>query len=157
MYKLPRSLRNNNPFNIKKSSSSWLGKLSSSRWPGQVKGDDNVFESFDTLEHGTRAGLKLLFNYVKKGYNTPRKIINRFAPSSENDTKSYLRFVSDSHVLPPDEVIDNLGNFILFCERIIEYESGLSFKQLHDYGISLSYLFNIISKYNLNFLYYEED
>ena len=142
MNKLPRSLRNNNPFNIKKSSSRWLGK---------VKGTDKVFETFDNLEHGTRAGIKLLLNYLKQGYNTPRKIISRFAPSSENDSESYLRFVCDHLLISPDEVIDNPVYFFNLCEGIILFESGLSFSQLYDFGIRYRYLSNIFTKYNFNF------
>lgn len=139
MNKLPRSLRNNNPFNIKKSSSRWLGK---------VKGEDKVFESFDTMEHGVRAGIKLLLNYVKQGYNSPRKIIGRFAPSSENDTKSYLDFVSDSIFLPSDEVITNRFCFIVLCQRIIMYESGYNLARLCNIGITMPVLCDIFCKLN---------
>lgn len=138
---IPRSFRNNNPFNIKKSSSRWYGK---------VKGNDKVFETFDSLEHGTRAGLKLLLNYVKQGNNTPRKIIERFAPSSENDTSTYLHFVCTPYFFSCDKVIVSIDEVISMALRIIQYESGLSsIELLDDYHIDRDYLVNIFFKYHL--------
>ena len=89
-------------------------------------------------------------NYVKKGYNTPRKIIERFAPPSENNTSAYINFVCYNDIVYPDKVLCSDGEFIRLCMRIISFESGLSFPQLLRYGICFSFLYNIYIKYNFN-------
>ena len=84
-----RGIRNNNPFNIKRGSSRWLGKV-----PHQDNTDD-LFEQFTDIDYGLRAGIILLRNYIRQGDNTYRKIITRFAPSCENNVDAYLNFVSN--------------------------------------------------------------
>lgn len=88
-----RGIRNNNPFNIRKSSSRWLGK---------IKGSDNEFETFDSLDHGYRAGLLLLANYYKKyKLHSVGAILRRFAPPTENNLDNYIRYVcTHSNILP---------------------------------------------------------
>lgn len=77
--------RQNNPLNIRVSVNKWLGKL-----PAQ-----GAFERFETVEHGIRAGMVLVRTYMKKyGLNTLRGIIGRFAPPTENNTDSYIKYVS---------------------------------------------------------------
>lgn len=85
--RLSRGIRNNNPFNIRKSGESWLGKLPNST--------DSDFEQFVNIRFGIRAGLVLLRTYIRK-YNlcSVSSIINRFAPESENNTSAYVSFVS---------------------------------------------------------------
>ena len=63
-----RGIRNNNPFNIKRSSSRWLGKV-----PFKDS-SDQVFEQFTDIDYGLRAGFILLRNYIKRGDNTYQKI-----------------------------------------------------------------------------------
>ena len=66
----------NNPFNIRVGSR-WLGLV------GQNKG----FCEFASMEYGVRAAAYLLMrSYRKRGIMSIRAIIERFAPSSENDT-----------------------------------------------------------------------
>lgn len=62
------------------------------KWRGQI-GSHKGFCKFDTMEHGYRAALVLLHNYVKRGHDTIYEIISRWAPESENDTKAYIRTV----------------------------------------------------------------
>jgi len=77
-------IRNNNPGNIRTSADAWQGKTGS-----DVRG----FVIFDTLPHGYRALYKLLSNYIAKGYNTIDKVVNKWAPPSENDTETYIKNV----------------------------------------------------------------
>lgn len=77
-------IRNNNPGNIRSTNDKWLGKI------GQ---DSRGFVVFDTLPHGYRALYKLLMGYIGKGYNTIDKIINKWAPPTENDTETYINNV----------------------------------------------------------------
>ncbi|WP_348988752.1 hypothetical protein [Xenorhabdus sp. SGI240] len=44
------------------------------------------FCRFGTAEQGIRALMNLLTNYHKGGHNSVSKMINRYAPNSENNT-----------------------------------------------------------------------
>lgn len=63
-------------------------------WKGQT-GCRKGFCVFDTKAHGYRAAFVLLYNYVRRGYDTVSEIISRWAPESENNTKNYIRVVID--------------------------------------------------------------
>lgn len=143
---LPRGIRNNNPFNIRKSESNWLGKIKSS---------DNDFEQFDNMVHGLRAGLKLLCNYVHDGFDTPFKIINRFAPINENATRNYISFVrSDSLSRLPwissNTKIDTPEKLCRLASRMVAYENGLNYAQIVNFGANPKCLFKIFQEFNLS-------
>lgn len=129
-----RGLRNNNPFNIKKSNNKWIGK---------IKGDDKVFETFDTLEHGYRAGLIILKTYYTKyKLHTYRAILNRFAPSSENNLDNYLDFIwQNSHWLP-DHYIKLETLLYGIAPLIAVYECGLPV----DYKFSDAIVKSVLNK-----------
>ena len=75
----------NNPFNIRNNRRN--------KWLGQI-GSRNGFCSFCSLDHGIRAAAYILMiSYRRFGICTIEGIINRFAPSSENDTWNYIRYV----------------------------------------------------------------
>lgn len=116
-----RGIRNKNPFNIKLSNNSWLGKINN------LKNSDHVFEQFKSLDYGLRAGMQLLRGYISRGYDTPSKIIRRFAPSSENNTSNYLNFVLDSPLNADDNLSVNSMNFYWLCQRICLFESQYVF------------------------------
>ena len=76
-----RGLRNNNPGNLRKGPQ-WLG-LS----PEQL---DTDFAQFVDPEWGIRAMVLLLINYRKKrGMDTIKELVARYAPASENNCKAY--------------------------------------------------------------------
>lgn len=113
-----RGIRNNNPFNIRKSRSRWIGK---------IKGSDKEFETFDSLEHGYRAGLILLANYYKKyKLHSYRVILHRFAPSSENNLANYEYFIYAYSGIMPDAFITLKTLLWKIAPLISKYESGLS-------------------------------
>ena len=98
--KLPRGMRNNNPLNIRRSKTKWVGevpKLTITEYdPVERRTDivDSVFCQFQTLEHGWRAAFLLLKKYINVyKLNTVRKIIKRWAPPSENATAQYINDV----------------------------------------------------------------
>lgn len=99
---LPRGIRNNNPLNIRKGNN-WKGE----RQPQS----DPSFEEFESIQMGLRAGFIILRNYQrislapKMRANTIRKIINRWAPASENNTQAYIDLVAKRSGLNPDELI----------------------------------------------------
>jgi len=84
----PRGIRNNNPGNLKITSSAWNGKL-----PAE-KNSDGTFEQFISFEYGVRAMIKQLKNDIDRGYNTLVKLIGKYAPISENNTSGYITFVA---------------------------------------------------------------
>ena len=89
---LPRGYRNNNPLNIRYNvNNKWLGKVT----PNTDK--NNAFEQFITMPYGYRAALYLLRKYIKSyGCNTISKIIQKWAPPTENYTQSYIDHVVSS-------------------------------------------------------------
>lgn len=99
---LPRGIRNNNPLNIRKGNN----------WKGEKKVQvDKAFEEFESMQMGLRAGFIILRNYQRSSLapkmraNTIRKIINRWAPASENNTMKYIELVAKRSGLNPDELI----------------------------------------------------
>lgn len=113
-----RGIRNNNPFNIRRSDNSWRGKI-------RISGDKD-FEQFISLDYGLRAGFLLLRNaYLNKGYDTPREILYRYAPPKDNnDTSAYLRFIVEDTSLTFDTKISvNSLTFFWFVRKMLLYES----------------------------------
>lgn len=97
-----RSIRNNNPGNI---------KLSGSPWEGRVSGSDPTFVTFATPAYGVRAMARTLETYQDRhGLTTVRDMIGRWAPPSENDTNGYVSFVSGQMGISPDTPIDLSAN-----------------------------------------------
>lgn len=83
--KTPLAIVNKNPLNIRFSPMN--------DWRGQI-GSKKGFCIFDLFYNGCRAALVLLSNYQRKGYDTVDKIISRWAPASENNTKAYISAVT---------------------------------------------------------------
>lgn len=95
----PRGYRNNNPLNIRISSDLFQGEVRPSR--------DKSFKQFETMAYGYRAAFRILRNYYNRySLKTIRQIINRWAPSSENDTEAYITHVSDYSGIPADATIN---------------------------------------------------
>lgn len=121
--KIPRGIRNKNPFNIRISHSDWQGKVPVS------KNTDGAFEQFVSMEYGIRAGMKLLRNYIQvHGIDTIREIISRFAPSNENDTGAYIRAVAmrtgfdkDKHLNADKNTLTRLAGAIMAHENGGDY------------------------------------
>ena len=96
--KTPRGIRNNNPLNIRRSAQKWKGKI-------EAVGDLD-FEQFISLEHGLRAAFVILRTYITKyRCDTPRRIIARWAPATENNVDAYVQHVAKISLLKPDERI----------------------------------------------------
>ena len=121
---VPRGIRNNNPGNIEFSKRN--------NWTGQV-GSDGRFAQFSDMKFGIRALTKLLANYHKQGNFTVRKIINKYAPSNENNTLVYIETVCDKVGIGADEYIvinANLvnGHLARLVGAIIHHENGQDVK-----------------------------
>lgn len=81
---MTKSKYKNNPFNIRFSPSDhWLG----------LDGDDNGFCTFSDLSYGIRAWFLIIKRYREYWHhNTIMSIVHRFAPETENDTESYIKY-----------------------------------------------------------------
>lgn len=98
----PRGLRNNNPLNLTKSD------FTQSQ-PGFAGTDSGGrYARFDSPEAGMAAAQRLLGSYIQRGFDTPAKIIERWAPASENGataTANYIAYVSRRAGLAPDQAL----------------------------------------------------
>lgn len=116
--KTPRGIRNNNPLNIRIGNS----------WMGEVKNPtDTVFEQFTEMRFGVRAGFMLLKRYIKRyQLNTIEKIIERWAPSNENYTESYIRLVCNRTGIDRNYVIEysNVAVMTMIFQAMCYVENG---------------------------------
>lgn len=136
---MTRGERNNNPGNIRESDGD------GTHWKGErATDDDKSFEEFDTPEDGIRALAKVLLNYQRKhGLRTVSAIINRWAPTNENDTLAYVDAVAKSIGVLTLAELDLEDSSILFglVKAIIRHENGrviYNDRQIDD-GISMAY------------------
>ncbi len=71
--------------------------VAANHWKGRVKENqrkDRAFEEFTNCLWGWRAAFYLLMKYYfKNKLKTPKMIISKWAPSSENDTNAYVKNV----------------------------------------------------------------
>ena len=111
-----RGIRNNNPGNIRVSKDQWEG----------MTGDDGAFVTFDSPESGVRALGKNLLSYGRQGYDSIERIINRWAPPNENDTKAYIDSVVAATGIPATQSLDLLDPDTLssLAQAISFHETG---------------------------------
>lgn len=118
-----RGVRNNNPGNIDyNKANDWKGQIGI-----EVGAPKPRFARFDTPENGIRALGKLLLTYQDKHkLRTVSAIINRWAPSSENDTASYVKAVERFTKTKPGDTIDlrSYGVMSGFVKAIIRHENA---------------------------------
>lgn len=95
-----RGLRNNNLGNLRISSVKWQGKIPASQ------NTDKSFEQFENMVFGIRAMATDIANDITiKKLDTLTKLINSYAPPSENDTTNYIKQVSKQTGIKPNETI----------------------------------------------------
>ena len=86
---IPRGIRNNNPLNIIRTKTVWMGMAKVQK--------DKKFVTFEKMEYGWRAAFVLLTRtyYRKWHLNTIRKIVTRWAPPQDgNNVGRYINFVA---------------------------------------------------------------
>lgn len=121
---------NNNPFNLRYSNNQWLGKDTTNKGP---------FEKYTSIETGLRAGMITLRNYRKlHGLSSIRDIMNRYAPSHENDTKNYIKRIKSEIKRDTINLLDD-NELVELSKVILELESG--------YKVSNEQLKQILCKY----------
>ena len=116
----PRGFRNKNPLNIDYNKAN--------QWDGQTGIETGVtsprFATFSTMEYGVRAAAKLVQNYMRR-YNlkTVHSIVNRWAPSKENDTNAYAEHVAHKlGVSPYEPILESDIPQLLY--HMIKHENG---------------------------------
>jgi len=119
-----RGIRNNNPGNIR-IGDEWQG-LKSPQEMSDRQLAERSFCVFKAPWWGIRAMARILITYKKRGANTMREIINRWAPPFENSTESYLTHVCSLTGHTPDEIIDveNYDTAYSIIAAIIRHENG---------------------------------
>ncbi len=125
----PRGIRNNNPGNIRITNTAWQGKVK--------ENTDGAFEQFISMEYGIRALIVTLRTYIgKHKCDTIRKIINRYAPSVENNTGAYIKAVAVRTGIDTDErLIPDINTLSRIVEAICFHENGGSYitmEQIHN-------------------------
>lgn len=112
-----KGMRNNNP-----------GNLEASPWtqgqPGFVKSDGR-FGKFQSMEQGVAALDKLVGNKFRQGMNTPAKLIQSWAPASENgaSTGNYAAYVAGRLGIGVNDPIPP-NSLPTARQAIIEFENG---------------------------------
>jgi len=113
-----RGIRNNNPLNIE-DRDDWDGLASESL--------DPRFATFNDLEHGLRAGARILNTYREDhGVETLSDIVHRWAPPSENDTAAYVKNVADWSGIPINVKLNagNNGTTKSLLKAMVRQENG---------------------------------
>ena len=99
---VPRGIRNNNPCNIRRSTTTYKGEVSPS--------EDRAFKQFESMAYGYRAVFVTLhYYYTRLGLKTIGQMIGRWAPPCENNTDSYANHVSDAVNVDRNAVL-NIGD-----------------------------------------------
>lgn len=95
-------------------------------WIGQTGKDSDGYLQFDTAVHGMRAIGKDLLSKFSRGLDTVQKIIEVYAPPSENDTVAYMKDVAQRLNVDADEHLQITEQNILssFIKAIVIHENG---------------------------------
>lgn len=117
--KIPRGIRNNNPGNIRYTGTEWRGLA--------TPPSDGAFCIFTHPAFGIRALGMVLRNYNRyHGIRTIKRIIARFAPSSENNTAAYVQSVCKAAGFDDSLQLDleNEAVLLSLIKAIIKHENG---------------------------------
>jgi hypothetical protein len=114
----PRGIRNCNPGNIEfNDDNTWQG----------MSGHDGRFAIFTAPKWGIRAMAVTLINYQRKHkLNSIKELINRWAPSTENSTHTYIDAVSSRVGVDAETAIDLTNPQIMrpLLQAMIHVECG---------------------------------
>jgi hypothetical protein len=116
---MTRGERNNNPGNLR-FDTRWT-------WQGQVGKDEGNYLIFDTVKNGIRAMTRDLLAKIKRGENTITKILNIYAPPSDNNpTQVYIARVSEWSGIAKDIPIspDDKSRVYALVTAMIRFENG---------------------------------
>lgn len=111
-------IKRNNPGNIRPATKKWLGEITP---------QGAAYSSFETLEYGCRALLKLLSVYINRhNLTTIEKIIYRWAPPQDrNHTEIYVNVVCKKSGLGRKQSIEATKEFLIpIAKAMTEVEHG---------------------------------
>lgn len=120
----PRGIRNNNPGNIE-----FAHQKGAVLEPASASVPKPRFAKFDTAEEGLVCLRdQLVRYYTVYRLHTVSEMINRWAPTSENNTASYVAGVARGIGVGGDTVLTVLNADILtgLMNAIIRYENGMN-------------------------------
>lgn len=118
--KQSRGIRNNNPGNIERSKIKWNGM-------SKDQSSDSRFIVFEYPQDGIRSMARVLQKYQSKyKLDTIEKVINRWAPPSENNVTAYVNYVSKKSGISPKQKINlnDSNTLLLIMSAMIEHENG---------------------------------
>lgn len=95
-----------------------LRKLPNELWLGEVRPNDSGFVKFENMYYGTRALFLNMNTQITRGHNTISKLINVWAPPSENDTKQYIYNVCKGANVSEDTLLTNIIDDKDLCVEI---------------------------------------
>ena len=138
-----RGLRNNNPLNIRRTATRWIG--------ARIEQTDKSFVQFTSMAYGYRAAWKILQSYYERFSRqgkpfTVRNIISRWAPPTENDTEAYIIGVlklgslgGKEKLLPPSNA-SGYGRLSRMIAAMTTIECGIPFGQVDTEAVYQGYL-----------------
>lgn len=123
---VPRGLRNNNPGNLR-----YAGKLV---WYGEIEPDSDGYCRFPTPALGLRA-LFITFRTYQEVHRlkSPRLMILRFAPPTENNVEAYVQDVCERGPFHPDWPVDLEREGLEWLRAVVHHELGADPYTLIDY------------------------
>lgn len=127
----PRGIRNNNPGNLR------YGNFAASH--GASGQDSGGFAIFRTMEEGVAAQKALLASYLKNKIDTIRKVLQKYAPSSENNTSAYINDVSRRTGINPDAVL-TAKDIAAVSRAIFTHENGKKYAQVSNSNTSTTHI-----------------
>ena len=113
----PLGIRNNNPGNLEPDKSKWLG----------ATGVNGRFLTFSEPLYGLRAMARNLANQKRlHRIDNLSDLIYKYAPPIENDTESYIAFVSAKTAIDPNIYVDfeDKTVLLLMMRAMIKMENG---------------------------------
>ena len=116
---LPVGIQNNNPGNLVKTAIAWEGKIP------HAQNTSSRFEQFINIEYGIRALMRDIITDYSRGLTTVNELINEFAPPHENNTASYVAFVSNAiGISSTAQITLTKEALIAICQAIVIMENG---------------------------------
>ena len=114
-----RGLKNNNPLNIRNNNDAFQGEIRPST--------DKAFKQFTSMPYGYRAAFVMLATYLTRGWNTIEKIVQHWAPPSENNTAGYIAAVEKFSLVKRDKVLtaDSGEDYVKIVLAMSKVENGV--------------------------------
>jgi hypothetical protein len=117
--KTPRGLRNNNPGNIIRTKIAWNGKIA------HAQNTDDRFEQFKDMAHGVRALYKQLHKDIEDRGMNLKQLLNKYAPSFENNTANYIsRVEKETGISATQKINLNEETLKKIAKAIVKVEIG---------------------------------